>query len=74
MNNKEKALMKKWVVCWQSASVKLAKIRQEQIRNTDTQLAIENLDDAFTSAISKFSPSASSGLVEQQKLFRRFKQ
>ncbi len=71
MDAKEKDLIQKWVGAWQAAGPELEKIRRQQIRQADTRLAIENLDDAFNSALLHFPPRPTSGLVEQQRLFHR---
>ena len=47
MANEESESIKKWVQCWKKAGVELEKFRREQIRQTNTQLAIENLNAVF---------------------------
>jgi len=71
MNQQEKDLMQRWVQTWRNASKELEKLRHEEIRNANTQLAIERLDDAFEAALLHFPLRPSSGLVEQQRLFHR---
>jgi hypothetical protein len=69
----EEDLLKKWVQAWQTAAIELEKLRQDEIRRANTQMAIENLDDAFQAALLHFPPRPSSGLVEQQRLFHQSK-
>jgi hypothetical protein len=58
---------------WQKASVVLERLRAEAIRNSDTAAAIEQLSDAFESALLHYPPPATSGLVEQQRIFARLR-
>lgn len=74
MRREEINLIKKWVRRWQSASVRLEKIRRKQIRNTDTRLAIECLDDAFRSSLVGFTPKPTPGLMELERLLSRLEE
>jgi hypothetical protein len=58
---------------WQKASIVLERLRAEAIRNSDTAAAIEQLSDAFESALLHYPPPATSGLVEQQRIFARLR-
>jgi hypothetical protein len=71
MNESEKESIRKWLAGWQTAGLVLERLRVEAIRNSDTAAAIEQLSDAFESALRHYPPSATSGLVEQQRLFAR---
>jgi hypothetical protein len=51
----------------------LERLRAEDIRNSNTAAAIEQLSDAFESALRYYPPPATSGLVEQQQLFARLR-
>jgi hypothetical protein len=55
---------------WKRAAPVLDKIRVRSIRASDTAQAILQLQDAFESALLHYPASLSSGLVEQQRLFR----
>ncbi|MCK4936844.1 MAG: hypothetical protein KAR84_08320 [Elusimicrobiales bacterium] len=70
-NNKINKEIKQWVSCWQKAEPHLKRLRDLEIKNTDTAMGIKVLNDAFDSAISKFHPRKTSGLIEQQMYFRR---
>ena len=51
----------------------MEKLREEAIRNSNTAEAIEQLSDAFESSLLHYPPQPTSGLVEQQRLFARFR-
>jgi len=65
--------MKQWVDLWKRTGPLLDELRDEDIRNADTQNAVEALSDAFDSALRHFSPRTTSGLVEMQRIFSRIK-
>jgi hypothetical protein len=58
---------------WHSAAEMLERLRAEAIRRSNTAEAIEQLSDAFESARLHYPPAATSGLVEQQRLFSRWR-
>jgi len=58
---------------WYHAAEKLERLRIEAIRNSDTASAIEQLSDAFESARLHYPAAPTSGLVEQQRLFSRWR-
>ncbi|MDO9540989.1 MAG: hypothetical protein Q7J98_01530 [Kiritimatiellia bacterium] len=70
-SNSDMELMRRWIQCWQQAGVELESIRREDIRLANTRQAIENLDDAFESALRHQIPSIHSGLEQQQALFHK---
>ncbi len=69
--DKDNKDMRQWVRRWQLAGVELEHMRREEIRHANTRQAIENLDDAFESALRHHVPSSHSGFEEQQALFHR---
>ncbi|HCO93162.1 MAG TPA: hypothetical protein DIU00_04290 [Phycisphaerales bacterium] len=71
MNESEKEDIRRWLAGWQKAGSMLERLRAEAIRNSDTAAAIEQLSDAFESALLHYPPAATSGLVEQQQIFAR---
>ena len=73
MDERQKQLVRQWVRNWEAAGPVLEGLRAEAIRRTDTAAAIEQLSDAFESARRHWSPPATSGLVEQQRLFARLR-
>lgn len=64
-------VMSQWVKRWQQTGVELEHMRREEIRHANTRQAIENLDDAFESALRHHVPSNHSGFEQQQALFHR---
>ena len=64
-------LMRQWVRRWQQAGVELERMRREEIHQANTRQAIENLDDAFESALRHHIPSSHSGFEQQQALFHK---
>lgn len=73
MNKKDNESVQKWVARWQKAAPALEKLRNEDIRNSDTAFAIEQLSDAFESSLRNYPPMNTSGLVEQQRLFAKLR-
>ena len=73
MNESEKENIRRWLAGWQTAGPILERLRVEAIRNSDTAAAIEQLSDAFESALRHYLPPATSGLVEQQRIFARLR-
>ena len=58
---------------WYHAAETLERLRIEAIRNSDTASVIEQLSDAFESARLHYPAKSTSGLVEQQRLFSRWR-
>jgi hypothetical protein len=71
MDELEEENIRRWLAGWQKASPVLERLRAEAIRNSDTAAAIEQLSDAFESALRHYPPPATSGLVKQQRIFAR---
>lgn len=73
MEKSQEQLVHQWIENWRAAGPVLESLRAEEIRNSDTAAAIEQLSDAFESARREWSAPATSGLVEQQRLFARLR-
>ena len=73
MDKAQEQLVRRWVENWRQADRQLERLRAEEIRNSDTTAAIEQLSDAFESARRQWKPPTTSGLVEQQRLFTRLR-
>lgn len=72
MRDSEKVEMMKWIKAWKRAGAFMVQDRREALDHVDIQQVIENLDDAFESAIFHPYPKPS-GLVEQQAWFSRIR-
>lgn len=68
---REKNMTLKWIECWRTAGPELEMVKHEEIRKANTAHAIRLLDDAFNSAILQYRLKPYSGLVEQQRLFKK---
>lgn len=73
MNEQELELTRKWVEIWKQTGPKLEKIRRAELRKISTQQALINLADMFESCYLHFKPRPSSGLIQQQAWFQRFR-
>ena len=73
MDTQQEQRERQWVWNWKAVGPVLEALRAEAIRRTDTTRAIEQLSDAFESARRHWSAPATSGLVEQQRLFARLR-
>ena len=65
--------IRQWVARWQKAGPKLERIRLQELRHTDVGASIEQLEDSFQSALINYPARVSSGLIEQQRWFKRLK-
>ena len=63
--------MRQWVARWQKAGPALELIRLQELRHTDVGRSIEQLEDSFQSALINYPSRTLSGLVEQQRWFKR---
>ncbi len=73
MENKNISAIRRWVARWKKAGPELERIRKEELAHVDVRQAIESLEDAFQSAILHFPPKPTSGLVEQQRWYKRLR-
>jgi demethoxyubiquinone hydroxylase (CLK1/Coq7/Cat5 family) len=73
MTAEEKARAQKCVEAWRRAGPELERMRRDEIRHADTALSIPAFDGLFEGAIRDFPARPTSGLVEQQRFFRRAK-
>lgn len=71
MTEQEKAQAKKCIDAWRRAGPELERMRREEIRQVDTARSIPAFDGLFEGAIRDFPAKPTSGLVEQQRCFRR---
>jgi hypothetical protein len=66
-------LEKQWIAAWKRAGAKLAELEREELPLIDTQKSLMNLACAYESSRLHHQPSATSGLVEQQRWFRKLR-
>jgi hypothetical protein len=71
MTEQEKADARKWIEAWKRATPELERMRRQDIRDADTARSIPAFDGLFEAAVRDFPPKPTSGLVEQQRLFRK---
>jgi hypothetical protein len=60
-----------WVRTWQAAAPRLAAIRARELEHVDVAAFIRSMADAFDASMRGAEPRLTSGLVEQQRLFRK---
>ncbi len=73
MRDTEKIETLKWIKGWERAGAFMARAKREELDQVDIQRVIENLDDAFESALLHPPYPKPSGLVEQQAWFARMR-
>jgi hypothetical protein len=71
MNDSETDRLRQWAACWKAAGPRLEALRLEELRHTDTQQSLLSLAGAFESCRLHYRPLPTSGLVEQQRRFRK---
>jgi hypothetical protein len=71
MTEQEKAQVRAWIKNWQEVEPVLEAERRKSIRRVNTAAAIASLDLAYKSARLHCPRRESSGLVEQQRWFKR---
>lgn len=64
---------RRWVAGWKKAGPRLERIRAGEMARCDVQRALAALEDSFLSSMRHFLPGSSSGLVEQQRYFRKLR-
>lgn len=70
----QKALIRQRILQWQNVDMELQKIRLEELPKSNTKSAFKFLEGAVLQNIKRNPPVPYSGLIEQQRLFRRLKQ
>jgi hypothetical protein len=59
------------VAAWKKAAPVLERLRREAIRTASTAEAIEMYSSAFRAALRSLPPRKTSGLIQQQAVFRK---
>ena len=65
------ALGRRWVDAWKDAAPELERIRRQELRQLDTYQTIALLCGPADYHVPPRAPKPSSGLIEQQRLFRK---
>lgn len=73
MTGEEKEKMRAWVNGWKEAGEAMEKLRREEIRSLNIAETILSLNDASESALILYPPKPTSGLIEMQRVFMKFK-
>lgn len=73
MNEDEREKMRQWVNNWKETGEFLEKLRREEIKSLNIAEEILSLSDASESALRFYPPKPTSGLIEMQRLFAKFK-
>ncbi len=60
-----------WIEGWRQAGRRLRELKKSELRDISTTEALQNLSGAFESCRLHFAPRPTSGLVEQQRWFRK---
>ena len=71
MADSEVDRIRQWVDCWKTAGLRLEELRRKELRHADTQESLQNLAGAFESCRLHHKPASTSGLIEQQRWFKR---
>ena len=71
MNAQEKRNLKNWVETRKKAGPVLEAIRNQEIRETDTSVLIKRTAGLVTNQLKQHDARHASGLVEQQRMFRK---
>lgn len=64
---------RQWVAAWKRAGPELERMRREELRRLDAYQAISLLCGPADYTVEPRAPKPSSGLVEQQRLFRKLR-
>lgn len=64
---------RRWVKAWQDAAPHLERVRREELRQLDPYTAIALLCGPADYRVPPRAPRDGSGLVEQQRLFRKLR-
>jgi hypothetical protein len=73
MTDEEREKLRAWVNGWKETGEVLEKLRREEFRSSNLAETILSLSDASESALFLYPPQPTSGLIEMQKLFMKFK-
>ena len=63
---------KKYIAAWKKAGTLLEDVRARELPLVDTVKGLQSLLPAFAACVKERKVSATSGLIEQQKIFSRY--
>jgi hypothetical protein len=69
-----KKKIERWIDDWRRVAPILKQIKEDEIRNADYESQLPILDSMLQWAVDHASPRQSSGLVEQQRIFKKLRQ
>jgi hypothetical protein len=64
---------RRWVAAWRDAGPRLEAVRRRELRELDPVEAIAKLREPADYRVEPRAPKPTSGLVEQQRVFARFR-
>ena len=71
MTDAEKQQLKQWVETWKRAGPELERFRRQELRAFNYKENMHIVDGLLEMAVRFARPRPTSGLVEQQRIFRR---
>ena len=71
MTPEEREKTQRWVDTWKRAGPELERIREDEVRHACTAEAVQSFRGMALLAASNHPPGQTSGLVEQQRWFRK---
>lgn len=66
----EASQVREWVQAWKRAEKAMGEVKRQEVRRMSTARALEQLEDYFRYALRNARPTRTSGLVEQQRIFK----
>lgn len=67
----QRARGREWVAAWKRAGPALERVRRQELRTLDVFAAIARLCGTADYTVAPRAPKPTSGLIEQQRVFRR---
>ncbi len=74
MNTKQKQQMRVWVNTWKEAGEALKEIKRQELRQYDYEKNFPQIDAMLQWAYEHRTPRETSGLVEQQRCFLKWRE
>lgn len=65
--------LRQWVATWQKAGPALEAVRRSELRALADNRDLSNLDDLLQWALAHAQETTYSGLIEQQRIFKRLR-